>query len=58
MNEIENNENVQQEQPQIIRCGDCMYYIVLTEEIGRCALHENHYHDPNWYCSEGKPKEQ
>ena len=44
------------EQPQIVRCKDCKYYIEPTEEeAGGCLIKAGYFPvSENWFCADGE----
>ena len=45
------------EQPEIVRCKDCKWFIKKFENEGRCIKHDNNYHEPDWFCADGTRKD-
>lgn len=41
----------------LIRCKDCTWFHQAFKSEGRCIKHDNDFHDPDWFCADGKRKE-
>ena len=44
------------EQPKIVRCKDCRWFLQRFVSEGRCIKNGNEYHKPDWFCADGKRK--
>jgi len=42
---------------EIVRCKDCKWFHQAFMSEGRCLIHDNDYHEPYWFCADGKRKE-
>lgn len=40
--------------PDVVRCKDCKWYHQAFANEGRCVNHDNDFHNPDWYCADGK----
>jgi len=52
---IDTLENALSEQPQIVRCKDCKYFMKIDDAVGRCC--GTTLHTVDWFCADGKRKE-
>ena len=44
-------------QPQVVRCKDCKWRYFLESGKYMCRMLVNGWHNPDWFCADGKPKD-
>ena len=42
------------EKRELVVCKDCKWYHQAFANEGRCVNHDNDFHNPDWFCADGK----
>ena len=42
---------------EIVRCKDCKWFHQAFENEGRCIKHDNDFHKPDWFCADGRKRD-
>ena len=42
---------------ELVRCKDCKWFHQGFNNEGRCLRHDSDFHEPDWFCADGEPKD-